>query len=1029
MIEVQARNQIRRARRLLNDVVKPSVYTDSRPLEVSVYQTPGVISYGEAIRQDYEPVSVGFRWGPLWSTAWFRLRGRVPESWAGCPFRLLFDTRTEACCWWEGSPFQGVELHRQDVKLPDEVVPGHALCVYIEAACNHMLGVGEDFGDSSRIGAFPDVDGGVLKLAHVARYQPERAAFAADLEVLIGLCEAACFDNSTPGGRGSVKDPARARRLLSRLSRVCALTDHDFAASEIDRDLSEARAVCAEAFEVRATPNDVVATGHAHIDLAWLWPIRETKRKAARTFSTVVRYMERHEDYRFVQSMPQLYEWVRQSYPKLFEQIQSRIASGQWEVGGAMWVEPDCNLPSGESLARQLLHGIRYCRDVLGTTPSYLFLPDVFGYSAALPQLIKLAGLDAFLTQKISWNDTNTFPHHSFIWHGQDGTPVLSHFLPANDYNATNQPSEVAAADARYAQSGEAPVWLQCFGHGDGGGGPTERHLERARRLKNAEGLPSVTLGRIDEFFEKLRMHSGRLPHWHGELYLELHRGTYTTQAELKRLNRRVEDELRYAEFLLACGGASDEARAGLESAWRCLLLNQFHDILPGSGINWVVREATAQLEGVLGQAQDLGGDALIEGAPPTHSLVNPTGHAQYGVVGLTEPAPGTSTQEIKDLDGRTGTLAVLDKPISPYGSVAASLDRYRPPIEPARCDGLTLDNGVLRAELDECGRLVSLVYAGSEFIDRHRPANGFVLFADLPRYWDAWDIDDSYRERSWPQDLPARRLEKASGPLRAELEFSRPLGRASELIQRVCLDAESRTLVFDTLVDWRETNTLLRVEHPTNLFAESARYETQFGYLTRPNHGNTSWDAARFEVCAQRWMDLSEPDRGLALLNDSKYGHSCFGGTMGLSLLRSPKAPDPDADMGRHRFTYALMPHGAFDAFEVCAQAERLNRPVRHISGKPPTPPFCVVDQLGVVIDSVKPAEEGEGLILRCYETRGARGWIELAWDTRIKHACVVNLIEEPLPDQVVDMQDGRSHMKFKPFEIKTIRLSGASS
>ncbi|MEL7088643.1 MAG: hypothetical protein AAGL98_09430, partial [Planctomycetota bacterium] len=429
---------------------------------MAVHQCENPIRYDRAIRGAFAPVELGFHWGPLWSTAWFRLRGEVPAEWAGQPWRVLFDTRTEACCWWDGSPYQGVELHRQDIELPATAGPGDPLELYVEAACNHMLGVGTEYGDPSRIGAFPDVQGGVLKLAHVARHHPERAALADDLDALIGLAEASvAFDGGAlENAKTTVCDPARSRRLLASLEEVCRRLDHDFEGKAIDRDLPAARAACAQAFGADAGPtrNRTVAVGHAHIDLAWLWPIRETKRKASRTFSTVIRYMQRHPEYRFVQSMPQLYEWVRQEYPGLFAQILDAIKRGQWEVGGAMWVEPDCNIPCGESFCRQLLYGMKFCQEVLGQVPTYLFLPDVFGYSSALPQLIKLAGLDAFVTQKISWNDTNRFPHHSFNWFGQDGTAVLSHFLPANDYNATNHPAEIALADARYAQSGTAPT-------------------------------------------------------------------------------------------------------------------------------------------------------------------------------------------------------------------------------------------------------------------------------------------------------------------------------------------------------------------------------------------------------------------------------------------------------------------------------------------------------------------------------------------------------------------------------------------
>ncbi len=1024
-----------RAARLLEEVIRPSVYSDRRPLEVAVFQCSDPISYDEAIGREYKPVDLGFCWGPVWSTAWFRLRGRVPVEF-GEEFRLLFDTRTEALCWWDGAPYQGVELHRQDVKLPSVVRAGDTIEVFIEAACNHMLGVGREYGDFARMGELSSTQSGTLTLAHVARHHPARAALLVEFELLLDLA------------RDLPPDSPRARHVNEALRDAVASLRFD----RIDETLPAVRARIAEAL---TTPNagdatDAYCIGNAHIDLAWLWPIRETKRKASRTFSTVLRYMERHPEYCFLQSQAQLYEWVREKYPALFEQIRERVREGRWEAGGSTWVEPDCNIPSGESLVRQLLLGARYFQEHFGVRQSYLWQPDVFGYSAALPQILKLAELDVFFSQKISWNQYNKFPHHSFRWAGIDGTEVVSHFFPADTYIGTNLPTELRHGQKNYQQSARAPLWLQAYGWGDGGGGPTEAMIERVALQRDCAGVPRARHGRADQFARKLLEHADALPRWVGELYLELHRGTYTTHALVKKRNRLGERALQDLEIVQSLsivngGTRADEQRKETDRLWKLLLLNQFHDILPGSSIGWVYKDAHEDYGQVLGGARKMLEETLGAGAPDAGGeliVLNTSGRARGETITLpsgvnpralrVSDSESIPTQEVTTLTGGRERIAFLPA-LPPLATIVVRAADEQPGEASTLAVGdLWIENEHLRAELDPSGRVVSLFdkRTGREAIQPGRPANQFVLYEDYPSNHDAWDVDLGYRDKPESVDSPAEHRIVERGPVRAAIEFARDLGRGSRLVQHVRLCGAGRFIEFVTRVTWKESHRFLRVLHPVDVHGDHATYEIQFGHLRRPNHFNTSWDYGRFEVPAQRWMDYSETDFGVTMINDCKYGHSCLGDVMGLSLLRSTKSPDPDADMGEHEFRYALMPHAAFDPSEAIAAAESFNQPpvVVPAAGKrswEASVPFAELpSQSGVVIDTIKPAEDGDGLILRIYESRGGRTSFTMKLHPSIVSIEQVNLLERQARSVAFDARSHSLELSLRAFEIRTLRL-----
>ncbi|MGH9035916.1 MAG: alpha-mannosidase, partial [Acidimicrobiia bacterium] len=651
--------------------------------------------------------------------------------------------------------------------------------------------------------------------------------------------------------------------------------------------------------------------GHAHIDTAWLWPLRETVRKCARTFATAVSLMEHYPEYHFVCSAAQHLAWMEERYPALFARIAERVGTGQFGPVGGMWVEADCNVPSGESLVRQIVHGKRFFQSRFGIDCRELWLPDAFGYTAALPQIMAAAGVEWFVSQKLSWNDTNPFPHHTFWWEGVDGTRVRAHFPTADTYNGEMSPREVI-------RSARAERSLYPFGYGDGGGGPTREMLEAARRMLDVAGAPRVALEPSGSFFAAVEDDPAPLPIWRGDLYLEKHRGTFTSQAAIKAGNRRSEAALQAAELWSAVrpDGAPWPAEE-LDAAWKTLLVNQFHDILPGSGIRWVAEQAAAELADVRRRGDALAGAALdaLAGAVDTTGLAEPV------VVFNPTPFP---RHEVVDHAGSTFRVDV-----PPLGYVAVdvpddSLLRNAPMTCTTRQETTAgpgwLRNEHLELRFDTAGRLLSVFDLDHrrEVLATGRFGNEFHLHEDLPADWDAWDVDREYLDNFRVLDEPAECEVVEAGGLRAALRFRRGFG-ASTLDQTVVLTAGSRRVDFVTEIDWQEVHKFLKVAFPVAVSADEASFEIQFGHLRRPTHEDTDFERARFEVCAQRWADLSEPRvrgvpgdtaYGVALLNDAKYGYDVRGSVLRLSLLRAPTAPDPLCDRGRHRFTYALLPH-----------------------------------------------------------------------------------------------------------------------
>jgi alpha-mannosidase len=641
-------------------------------------------------------------------------------------------------------------------------------------------------------------------------------------------------------------------------------------------------------------------------------------------------------------------------------------------------VEPDCNLPSGESLVRQLLHGQRWFQAEFGRRHREFWCPDAFGYAGQLPQIMREAGLTRFLTQKLSWNRFNPPEHHTFVWQGDDGSEVLAHFPPADTYNSEVDVPELLKAERHYRDHDHARTSLLVFGHGDGGGGPTKAMLETLRRAADLQGLPRTAQRTSEEFFDALEADTGDRPVVTGELYFEYHRGVYTSQARIKRGNRRGEQALHDAEFLACLHG--DYPRDELDRLWKLLLLQQFHDILPGSGIRLVVEDAERDLAAVEAGADALGGVG--------DTLVNTVGFSRREVVG-------------------DAMLAA-----APFG-----VARVVEPGDEVRVDGLTLENAHLRVRLSADGSVESVLHKASGRESLAAPGNRLELYEDRPVAYDAWDIDPSALETR--RDFaPAASWRASSTALRAEITFERPW-----LTQVVRLDAGSRRVEFHTTIDWHEEHTLLKVCFPLAVHARSATYEMPFGHAERPTHWSTSWDRARYEVPGHRWADLSEHGFGVALLNDCKYGWSCYGNELRLSLLRSPRSPDPEADIGRHEFAYALLPHaGGWREAGIVGEAVLFNAPLRRTAMAPPES-FASVDDPNLVLDTIKRAEDSDALVLRLYEAHGARGRARVRVAAPFSSARRANVLEDAGEELEVD--GDAVLLPYRPHEILTVLLS----
>ena len=995
--------------------LRGKVYPQSAPVTLTSYAAPDRITYEQAMQGEYRPLKVGDQFGPLWSTHWVKVEIEIPQDWKGQQVHLLWDSTSEACVWQDGHPMQGLTgsesgwaatCARPQYVLTTKAAGGERLTLYIEVACNGL------FGQTNNT---TPITMGLLRMAQIATFDCEAWDLLWDFVTVADM--AIYLPANTPRG-------GQALWAANEMVNVCNLEDRG--------TWQKTRQIAAKFLAVRNGDgqHNLSAVGHAHIDTAWLWPLAETQRKCYRTFASAVRYMEDYPDYIFACSQAQQWEWIKTQHPDLWEKLKARAKEGRFVPAGGTWVEPDCNIPSGESLVRQFLFGQRFFRKELGVTCNEFWNPDVFGYSGALPQIMRGAGIKYFLTQKLSWNQMNKPTSNTFLWEGIDGSRVLTHFPPADTYNGVVTAQEALFNVSNFKDHDRANESYLLFGFGDGGGGPTVDMLERLKRMKDVDGLPRMQCRTPEDFFKRCDADIKDPLVWVGELYFELHRGTYTTQAHNKLGNRKSELMLRDVEFLAAVAQKTKNAAYPADEInrlWKLILLNQFHDIIPGSSITEVYQDSDVHYKDILASGATLRQEAIDALVPTAKGkatqvlTVNTLGTARSEVVELPEGSLGAQTAA----DGKP--LAIVSVPALGY-SVAVPSGAAPSPVTVSEAkDTITLENQYVLATFNRAGRLISLFDKGAnrQALAPNAQANNFVMYDDEPNNWEAWDVDVFHLEKRFDVGAATSMRVIEHGPLRAAIEVEYTLGAQSSLKQVISLTALSARLDFANEVEWQERHKFLKVEFPLDLRAEEATYEIQFGHLRRPTHFNTTWDVARFEVSAHRWADLSEPDFGVALLNDCKYGYATQGNVMRLSLLRSPKSPDPVADMGHHTFRYALLPHaGDFRTAGVIEEGYRFNVPLslKATSAAPAEVSFFSVSSPNVVIDTVKKAEDSDAVIVRMYEAHGKRGTVRLTSSLPVKSAARVNLLEEQ--DEKVAWTNGGADVSVTPFQIVTLKL-----
>ncbi|MBR2427836.1 MAG: alpha-mannosidase [Lentisphaeria bacterium] len=1010
--------------KILLDNELPKIYQQYIPLTAEYGLSDEPVKYADRDSLKFQPAAEGMTWGHEWQSAWIHVTAEVPESFAGKELCLQINTGSEALLFENGIPRYSFTNHsafnesyyKDRYILDGTFSAGARIDYWIEAAATGMFGERLPGAMAVNPPAPLGTYSAAFKYLRLCVFDRELWNFMLDMKTAESLLT------------GYDKGHYRQKQLLFILNKALDIYAYK------PENASAARNFLKEkVFSCRAADSALTAysVGHSHLDIAWLWPVRESIRKAARTFASQLYLMEKYPDYVYGSSQPQLYQMVKEHYPELYEQVKERVKEGRWELQGGMWVEADSNVISGESIVRQFLHGKNFFMDEFGVEVKNHWLPDVFGYSAALPQFIKKSGCDYFMTQKISWSKINHFPHHTFRWKGIDGTEVLTHFLPEDTYNADAVPEQRIKAQNHYFESGYMPAFLSLFGIGDGGCGPKEEHIESCLRMADLEGCPKSRFAPAKDFFELLGEYSDQLPVWNGELYLELHRGTLTTQAATKRNNRKCEQALIALEFLASCLPAEKYPAEQLDRAWKNVLLNQFHDIIPGSSIHQVYDTTKEEYAAILDMVEKeicRAGKELFSEKEDCAVLVNSLPYSWKGTVELPAHWAGAS---VTDHNGNLLPVQVEGEKCYAYAVLPPSSfttvvkgPAVDSPVEITRKN--VLENELIRYEFNEKGQLIRAFDKTVQKEVLTKEANVLSVYYDRPMgYADAWDIEIYYPRdfKEHPECISIS--DRVSGAVRSYIDFTFK-GEKCVIKQRAVLSPGSRRLDFETDVDWQEHRAMLRTAFPVNVSAENAVFDIQYSFIKRPTCDNTSWDEAKFEVCGQRYADLSSDDYGAALLNDCKYGYRVKGSTLDLNLLRSPSYPDYSADRGTHTFTYSFLPHkGDHISGGVLPEAAALNRKPLRIDGafSAAVEPPCTLTSDSVTMEVVKKAEKDDTLIVRLVENHGKHASAELKLRDAAMSVTPTDLIEWGSGEEI-SSENGTVFLDFAPFEIKTLRL-----
>ena len=1001
-------------------------------------------------KEEWGKIQIGDRWTGRDLYLWLHKKIAIPQAWTGKKVVGIFDfgntgggnnSGFESLLYINGIPFQGVDANHKEVFFLDEWIGQTIDLTFrlwsglegggVRREQEHRIQRGDvawldevvdDFYYTSRV---------VLETIDVLpEFAPERVILQKTLNSSVAM-----IDWAYPGSDNFYQSLYRAQSYLNK---------------EINK--------------LEKNPQvHVTCIGHTHIDVAWLWRLRHTREKSARSFSTVLRLMEQYPEYIFLQGQPQLYEYIKTDYPEIYKQIKKMIAEGQWEVDGGMWVEADTNLISGESLVRQILIGSRFIEEEFGKEVEYLWLPDVFGYSWALPQILEKSGIPMFMTTKISWNQYNRMPHDTFRWRGINGSEVLTHFITTPEpwsapgswfytYNGQLTPKTVQGTWEAYQNKEITNELLISYGYGDGGGGVNRQMLEYRRRIDKMPGLPSLKPGKAGEFFknlqDKVKGTEEYVHTWDGELYLEYHRGTYTSQAYNKKMNRKLELLYRETEWLTAMKGILQEDLTSipqdkLTEGWKIILRNQFHDIIPGSSIREVYEDCVVEYEEAKEIAENIKEETLsyfIEEKENSWTIINNSNWIRTECIKIDvdkegQWVNGEGKKLVAQKEEKQWVVEVKDVPAMGFQRIYFEPEaknevqeiietQDKEPTFYIRLPKIETPFYIL--QLNEYGQLISIYdkKAHREVIPKGERANVLQVFEDKPLAHDAWDIDIFYQEKM--REITELESMKVihQGSVQATIRMKWKYMK-STVEQELILYGKNARIDFKTKVDWYQKHQLLKVAFPVDIRSTYATYDIQYGNVQRPTHWNTSWDWARFESVAHQWVDLSERNYGVSLLNDCKYGHDIKDNTMRLSLIKAATHPDTEQDMGEHEFTYALLPHeGDWVRGETVQEAWSLNQPLVARKGKLKEKEelsLIQMDNPNVMIDAVKRSEDGSGLILRIHEYTGGRQEVTIRTKFQIDHWQECSLMEKPI-GQLQEAKD--IQVQLKPYEIKTFLL-----
>jgi len=1015
------------------DEVKKLIYFKSTPVDGWEYKrgfhdAPGEYRYENS---DWLPIKAGDRWCSPEHTYWFRNNIHIPDEFNAQKVVLTIDLGGgEALLSVNDVPYQGIDRNHRAVVLSECAEGGTRYDVLIEA--------GMEWGEYAgrQLNGLP-FEPYVFSGAQLCCINELAYDYYYDLK--------AAFDSALVQADQDLQDAMFAKIKASLL----------LLNGNSDDEIRQAKAELRDgmsALEYASSNGKLLLNGHSHIDTAWLWPLKETVRKCGRTFSTALRLMEQYPEYYFIQSQAQQFEYTKKYYPKLYEQIKERIKEGRWEPTGGTWIEHDCNLISGESFVRQILLGKRFFMKEFGIEPKVAWLPDTFGFNWILPQILKKGGYDYFVTNKIMWIYENKFPYDIFTWRGNDGSEILSYFPPSpGGYNGMLNAPEIKATWDNFRQKDKADELLYQFGFGDGGGGPTAEMLEYAKRLHDMPGMPKCATGRADDYFERLKDKLEDLPVWDGELYFELHRGTYTTQARNKRNNRKSELLYREAELLSSIaklyGGSYPQDK--LNDGWKKILTNQFRDIIPGSSITRVYEDSAKDyaeimnignsvkdeaIKGLLAHIDTTGdGIAVTVFNPlswPLTDVVSVVAEAGkcYGVMdvdGAVLPA-----QLIDDGDGARLVFTAHDVPSMGY-KVYHIKERAEDMPSGMIVEKGHLENKFFAIDLNEKGFITSLYDKtnGRQILQPGKCGNVLQIFDDRPANWEAWDIDINYRDKMWEVDDVVSCDVISAGPVQGTLRIVKRFNK-STISQDLIIYSDIARVDFKTSVEWHEDRKLLKEAFPVDIRANEAAYDIYYGAIKRPTHWNTSWDRAKFEVCGHKWADLSDGGYGVSILNDCKYGHDIKDSVMRLTLLRAPVWPDPQADRGHHEFTYSIYAHeGAWNEGGTVKMAWQLNTPLTaaadapHMGELPACASMLSTDAENVIIDTAKKDEDSDDLIMRVFEALGKRSKavVRCAFDAQSAVECY--LLEREQGSKIA-ISDGAFEIEMKPYELKTLKI-----